>query len=597
MTRKRHWFKDFRLKELDGGLNIRDSANDIEDKQFIKLENWNFKWNKLVNSKSLEELFNVGWNTEIQALYKTWSNEVFFVHWDKLFKDWVQIDTPTRFVAVDTVADTTAYTVTINATPFTFVSDASATEQEILDWLEAAIEVGWFNVIQWQFVIDTFWETARRWLFIDDSWSAFTINSITANLVEDNETPLPTDNRRWNISTWNDIIYLTSIDKDWTDNDRLFYFHNWVYGRLRLSTDGSVLNWWPTVHTVYQGKLILWGFIDNQNSLMHSKTSSITDPFLTLDFSGYNSGSQLIWNNSSITWFQVGENWLHVFKSDEVWFSNTEKDTGTFFDFIFNKSTTTWAINQRVVTEVEQELFYYDDITKNVRRLSYEENLITLRDTSISREIETIFEQLADDQSNATASFKYPNYKLFMRSKLSWTNVNDVALVYNVDRKSWAIETEKLCSVSHKGLLWSSFEWVIFEDDEWVGTIGEAISKEFDFGDAIDFERFWEIEVWWAMDETITLFVDFFVWGELKRTVQINTKWNQTWTLWTKTLWTSILGGDFATIWLIPFAERINLYFDWQNCNFWLRYEWLWQIEIHDVHIQHKRLKWFRIYS
>jgi len=71
------------------------------------------------------------------------------------------------------------------------------------------------------------------------------------------------------------------------------------------------------------------------------------------------------------------------------------------------------------VTEVEQELFYYDDITKNVRRLSYEENLITLRDTSISREIETIFEQLADDQSNATASFKYPNYKLFMRSKLS----------------------------------------------------------------------------------------------------------------------------------------------------------------------------------
>jgi hypothetical protein len=49
MMRKR--FSSERFADLSGGLNIRDSANQIDNKQGIEVVNWNFEGNKLVVSK------------------------------------------------------------------------------------------------------------------------------------------------------------------------------------------------------------------------------------------------------------------------------------------------------------------------------------------------------------------------------------------------------------------------------------------------------------------------------------------------------------------------------------------------------------------
>jgi len=115
---------------------------------------------------------------------------------------------------------------------------------------------------------------------------------------------------------------------------------------------------------------------------------------------------------------------------------------------------------------VRQEIIYYDDKSKSVRRLAYERDQITLRDSAISDEIEPIFHTLATDQTNATSSYLYPNYKLFLRSEFAGTDYNDVCLTYNVHNKSWATETGKACFVSHKGYLGSTFEGKVWLDDE-----------------------------------------------------------------------------------------------------------------------------------
>jgi hypothetical protein len=41
MTKKN--FKPFRISDLTGGINNRDYASEIEDKQVVNLENFNFK--------------------------------------------------------------------------------------------------------------------------------------------------------------------------------------------------------------------------------------------------------------------------------------------------------------------------------------------------------------------------------------------------------------------------------------------------------------------------------------------------------------------------------------------------------------------------
>jgi len=56
MTRRT--FNSFPLKELNWWMNTRDYPSEIEDKQFVSLVNWNFKWNKLVSSKWMQEKYN-----------------------------------------------------------------------------------------------------------------------------------------------------------------------------------------------------------------------------------------------------------------------------------------------------------------------------------------------------------------------------------------------------------------------------------------------------------------------------------------------------------------------------------------------------------
>lgn len=490
------WYRNFRVSELDWGINVRDFASEIEDKQWVSVINWNFKWNKLVSSKWLKEKYvntNVGW---INWILKDWDDIYYTAGW-KLFKNWVEVP----------------------------------------------------------------------------------INTWT----------LP--NKKCYISIWWDLIFFTF--DDWTETPK------WLEWDVLTDVTGV---WTPRYNIIYNGKWVLWWF-DNDN-IFFSKTATPTAKEDIYDFAAYSAWSQSVWWDSRwfVKWFKVGENWLYVFKEDWAYYSNTEKDTWTSFNFIFNKITSNWTVGQSAIAEVEQEVFYYDWINKAVRRIWYEQNLTTLRDVAVSREIETIFDVIAEDQSEATMSFKYPNLKLFLKSRLVWEWVNDICLVYNVENKSWAQETNKDCFVSDKGFLWSAYRTTIFEDDFWAALLSsemewEFISKSYVFWDPIDFKKYWELEVAWRMDSTVTLTVGIYVDAELIDERIITKEWVKTSTLWSRVLGNSVLWWDMSPTELTPFTEKIELFDSWQNFQIVLSYKGIGSVEISNVNIQWKSDRAFSIYA
>ena len=490
MTRKS--FRHNRINDFWGGLNLRESSNQMEDKQSQVCSNWNFEGNKLVNSKRIKEVYNIGGTTKVQGI-KEHKGDLYFVHAGKFYKNWVEI-------AITT-------------------------------------------------------------------WG-----------------PLP--DKKVHIAIWWDLYFFTFETGD--ENP------HYLDGATLTSVAGL---WSPRYNVIYNGKWIIGGY-DNDN-IYFSKTATPSTKADIYDFSAYSAGSQSVWGSS--TWILRGlaiwENWLYAFKDDEVMYSNTVKDSWTDFNFIFNPITATWAVNQNAITAVKQDLFYYDHTSKAVRRLGYEQNLTTLRDSSISDEIEPIFHTLAADQSDATGSYLYPNYKLFLRSKFAGAGYNDVCLTYNVHNKSWLTETNKACFVSHKGYLGSVFEWKIWLDDELPWKSGERIGKQWDFGDGIDNKRYGELEIKGKLQSTLTLYVDIYVDGSLKETRTINVDENVSGTLGTRVLWTSVIASGSTLEQFVPFTERYDLWLEGQFIEIGLRYEWIGNVQISQRNIQWKAIKGYKTYA
>lgn len=75
---------------------------------------------------------------------------------------------------------------------------------------------------------------------------------------------------------------------------------------------------------------------------------------------------------------------------------NSTKDTGSAVAYVFRQETATGALNNKCVVPVEQDIIYFDGI--NIRRVSYEVNINSLNDDSISKEVNPIIEALPDSQ-------------------------------------------------------------------------------------------------------------------------------------------------------------------------------------------------------
>ena len=374
--------------------------------------------------------------------------------------------------------------------------------------------------------------------------------------------------------------------------------------------------WEPTAATFYNGKTVFWQYYDDgqfNDNITFSKTYdpvSWVNEFI--DFSGYSAGAQSVsWGNKGrITGFVIWENWLYAFKNNEVWYSNTEKDSGTSFNFIFKKISSNWTLNQQCIAEVEQEIMYYDHLTRAVRRLGYERDLTTLRDVSISKDIESILKEIPDDTATEnysgliSMSFEYPILTLNITTPTSpdvyidqegsdsdWKfKAPNRTIEYNVENKAWSEETKKTtvdnyAIHNYKGY-YATDNWDIYRDGQGnTDELGTGLSKEYTFTDDVDMKRIGEIEiVGQIIPETwLTKTFEFEV---LVDDVAIDLQ----------TDWTTTRRIISSTTDPLRFTERVNLYNDGQKFQFRPLHSWDGRVEVSDVNMRWKGLDGYSIY-
>lgn len=421
----------------------------------------------------------------------------------------------------------------------------------------------WLSISTWDFM----W---ANYLSPQMSITTLSVGSAFGWIVDINVTPywqLVIDRDEWWASLYKDNLYIPI----------------WV---------SSV--WTPKAWTIYKGKIVLWWYWND--NIVFSQTSTPTAPLSFLNFSSYSAWWQSVsaWNKWNITWFKVWENWLYVFKDNEIWSTNTENDNSpTSFNFIFSKITSTWALNQSVITDVQQDTFYLDWKNRSVRRLSYEANVSSLRDSRVNDEIRELFLSLPEEQPLATSSFAYPNYKLSLTDNSWWTitypnwktyYLNTINFVYNVDKKSWTIEYNGKNYLRSNSWYFCDSLWFIYKDDVWnIKEDWTHISKEYTFWDDVSFKRYWLLEITWDIKsewvwKTKELEIEVLVDDESVEIGDSDISPNKR----------KIISTDGE---LVRFKETIDLFDDWQTFKFKLSHNWDWYVKVSDVNILYRPTK------
>jgi len=581
------------LDNLTWWLNYKNFETEIWNKQCLKSENWNFEWNKLVSGKwykqydtgqnaklsnwEIKSIDVIDWKLYISYRNPSNSNKIDIMQW----YEWSFIsgtnNINTHFFYIDSSVSIVAwqvYSITLTwvsftywPTTFTYTTISWDTADNVYLNLASQIDAEAYFIAE--VGITTLYASSvyytQKWIFFGpfgkntstatESWLWYISNSFIIN----NWYYI------WIFKSWNDFILINNsyspiYYKKFTNSDMYFWqeiswfsnFYIWLY---------------------YSWKILLANW---QNNLLYSsKTSTATEPYLVKDFSWYNSSTQRIWWDWKITWLISWENWIYVFKEDEIYYSNTEDDNWTSFNFIFNRITNNWAKDKYCITRANQDIFYYDWINKKIRRLSYEQNLTTLRDTSISDEIDELLQNQPNEYwIQQKLYYSYPNLYFACRESTNVSWYNDALYIYNVENEAWTIETNKPI----KFWYWKYFSkenttWEIYEDLVWNTTSTWIFeSKVYSIIDDDNFKRFWWFFINWIITpeslNTKTLVVDIYIDWILKETRTISSL-------------TSVL----------KFNEKIDMFNDWRTIQFKITHSWLWAVEINNVNIYYKPIK------
>ena len=210
MTRERSWFKPFRLDDLTWGINVRDYPSEIEDKQSLELENWNFKWNKLVSWPWIDKKYNSPSNTEFNRWITVDWDDIWYINNWSVYKNRDIEYYNNIYVLTVWDIDWKIWSININWTSKTFKFWFYNNEELAKNNLETEL---------------------KNWL-----WSGYYVNydwSWEYTIREDN----------WAEITFSDPQLVKNITlSDWDDNTKITLTVDWVSVTVDWSMESTV-NW------------------------------------------------------------------------------------------------------------------------------------------------------------------------------------------------------------------------------------------------------------------------------------------------------------------------------------------------------------------
>lgn len=355
----------------------------------------------------------------------------------------------------------------------------------------------------------------------------------------------------------------------------------------------------------YEGKLLLWGNPSAPSVISYWKSFTTASLNNVYDFSAYPAWSWVVGDGEAIVSFASNNTEFFILKTNSIWKIVKSVDTWTAYGYELRQETSTWIINPFCIVNVEKDIIYFDGTT--IRRISYEANIQALSDSAIGKDIEKGIVNLSQSQKdNAFMIYSYPYVKLYLRNNTS--SVNDFAILYNVVDKSfstqtwieWSIWTNWIYNNKRVSYIWSQFDSSIYEDNleetyNWWDISFSSRSKQFNFGDWVNYKQFLRIEFNWVITINLNAYITIYVDGKEIITKQIS---NSATTNLTSTTWASVFGAtpigsnnDVVEDTVTDFYSKIELYNSWREIEYVIYWSWQWILELNWVSITYKSTK------
>lgn len=508
----------FQQKDLAWGINSLKPSNDIDDKQFVRSDNFTTEGNKLIKIKWYKKVKQFSATISPSQWIKLYGNVLVYLH---------------------------------NAILYVYNTNTYVTKS-----LAAAVTVGK------EYHIEVFQDKIVC-CNKDEAPKAFTYDTTFTN------------NPTTQAFTWLNAGFTATASNF---NKGTLLLAQYKYGSPSQVEFSNVLVFSQSV----------------------SSYANLANAFL---FTGGDASTQVIGDWNPITWFISGRDATYITKNSSIFKlddKKIEKDSaGAIVGVAYphTQVTSTWAVNHKTSINVDQDIFYFDWL--NVRRLSYEANVLALKDSAISIDIYNTIQSLPRNQSEAVMWYTYPYVKLALKSAFAGTN--DIIFCYNVIDKSWNIQKGIVTNVatyghdittsSVDGYFGSYFNGTVYEDDrtswyDWGNIKCIAESKHFDFWNTIEYKRLVRFSFHWDISEnfpvTIKIFSDDGV--NIKevgsKTIQFTSNAIEE-TTGSVTSGTATAGGSWAN-WLKSnsYREKIELFSDWREFYYTIECDWIWEFSM-----------------
>lgn len=368
---------------------------------------------------------------------------------------------------------------------------------------------------------------------------------------------------------------------------------------------GVVLSTYPKTVCYDNARLIVGGDPNQPWVVYFSRPASATNPEYAFDFSWSWSGAKVV---------STGWRISAIFRNNDKLFIGTDTEIYSGeFTASDTLSTTLFAnsgiLCHEAVCDVNQDTLYFDGF--DVRRLSYEANILALKDSSISDKIRNTLRLLPEwsvawqyKRDLVTTSFIFPLYKLYTRT--TFADINDIAFVYNVIDKSWSVESvnvKSTCLISYNkhSLLTTNGSLDILEVkdvdwNDWDAKTFKYLSWEFVFGDDVDYKRFVQYEVFGEITDEVQATIYIYIDGNLKYQKDTTLKPLSTPTLGATTFGSSLFGSNSAQDTLSAFRERLDFFLEGRSIQVGIECTDISRIKIDGHNFQYKFIQAYPIH-
>lgn len=350
-------------------------------------------------------------------------------------------------------------------------------------------------------------------------------------------------------------------------NDSL-YCMNWVdyYGKLNGTTytvpSTWISNFAPSFSAWFDNSMWVSGWSTNPNRLYKSSENNPDS------YSG--SWADIFDAPYPVVWIAASGQTLYIFTENTIDMINNNSIKQIGSSLVYTSvplEATEWAVNHDSIISIGKDCLYLSKSNK-IRRI-VPQGMLHYDIQEIShRKYEWISNTMAKLDPDQTQSFAYhiPEKQIVKwHCKSTWSNFNDICLVYNYEYDEWMVDSNKVFNwgiwYRTKAFTISQVEAKLYEDefwttDDWTPIQFEYWTKRFDFWEPTINKELWETRTFVKINSLTTL------------TQSIIADWNQVDTyditetdianlvdgIGTEPVWTYMIGEDW-----IPAENLYNL--------------------------------------